>query len=513
MHRLPLSFALAAVSASLLGSRPVLAQDYVGAWDPPFQHDTASFTVPPPKNLFNGIHLALIPVGPNRGKVFAMDQEVHEHSEDQGGSWIQRWSIVDVSNPGGPTFENHVLELPDDEGDLFCSGHAWLPDGKLFVAGGSTQYLPQFFGGKLALTWDPMVSGNDSWTLLPNMIEPRWYPTVTLLGDGRVAVSAGTPTSSSHPHDDYEVFDFTTNRWTLYPGPDEVQVFDIYPRSHVLTSGDMFIAGFKEYGATYGPDSPWYGMSIMDEQRIYGTSIHIKLPGIPDVIAALGGINEQALNSVEWCTPSSPNPVMWQWRNAPPMNHARQMLNAVILPDSTILAVGGIREASTDFVRIPEVYADFAWHEQPMHETPRDYHSTALLMPDGTVLSAAGDRRRFDYQIFRPHYLLSGKERPVITSAPDELDYQNDNPQVYDIQIEPLESGVAQQVVMMRAGSVTHHNDYDQRMIVLSTVGGSSTGISFGAPKTANDAPPGYYMIFVLSDERMPSVAHWVHID
>src|SRR5262245_63299446 len=96
---------------ALLASR-ASAQQYQGAWDPPCDHDITGFDPPPPPEAFNAIHLALIPVGPNRGKVYVMDQDVHVEKGESDEVWEQRWSIIDLTPGAPPVFENHVLKLP-----------------------------------------------------------------------------------------------------------------------------------------------------------------------------------------------------------------------------------------------------------------------------------------------------------------------------------------------------------------------------------------------------------------
>jgi hypothetical protein len=493
-------------------SAPTPAQEYQGAWDPAFQHDLTGFDPPPEEGAFNAIHLALIPTGPHRGQVLAMDQDVHVEGKkgESDEVWEQRWSILDFTDGAAPTFENHALKLPDDKGDLFCCGHAWLPDGRLFVAGGSTQYLPSFTGGKMCLTFDPLVEGNDAWVLQPELNELRWYPTVTLDGEDRIIVAGGTPSSASHAHNSFEVLEPGATTWTLQPGPTN-QVFSIYPRQHLLSSGQIFVDGFLPWSVKYTANGTWTKVAKSSSYRLYGSSVLLRLPSSTDIVAILGGAAETELSSVEWCFAGAANPT--GWKPAPSMHHPRKMQNAVVLPDGSVFVVGGTFTAPHPYVIVPELYKGNQWHDQPPHTSPRDYHSTALLLPDGRVLSAAGDKRTFDYQIFRPHYLTSGAERPVITDAPTDLTYLSQSPEIRHVTLAPLASGVAASVILLRPGSVTHHCDYDQRYVVLPSGNGSATGIDFGAPATSNDAPRGYYMLFVVSSLGIPSEAAWVHIE
>ena len=73
--------------------------------------------------------------------------------------------------------------------NIFCSGHAFLPNGQLLVAGG---HITNWVGLPDAYTYNPL---NDTWTRLPNMNNGRWYPTNTTLPNGDVLVTSGTITS------------------------------------------------------------------------------------------------------------------------------------------------------------------------------------------------------------------------------------------------------------------------------------------------------------------------------
>ena len=115
-----------------------------------------------------------------------------------------------------------------------------------------------------------------------------------------------------------------------------------------------------------------------------------------------------------------------------------------------------------------------------------------------------------DYEIYVPSYIDCGGNRPTINQAPtilnyDQLSYAID----YSIQVDAVE-----EVILMRPGSTTHHFDFDQRMVKLKATVTPPNSISFDAPTITemSMAPPGYYMLFLVSDQGIPSVATWVHL-
>ncbi len=107
-------------------------------------------------------------------------------------------------------------------------------------------------------------------------------------------------------------------------------------------------------------------------------------------------------------------------------------------------------------------------------------------------------------QIWTPGYLQNGSPRPVITSAPAVITYG----QNFTIQYSGVPS--IDRVVLNRVTGSTDSNHMDQRQVVLT--GGSSAGsIAANSPPNSNIAPPGQYMLFVLSN-GVPSVAQYVSL-
>lgn len=164
--------------------------------------------------------------------------------------------------------------------------------------------------------------------------------------------------------------------------------------------------------------------------------------------------------------------------------------------DSELLLPGGVRRSTP-----------------PM--TPRDYHSTALLLRDGRVFVGAGNGRTEDYQIYSPPYLFK-PGRPIIVAAPGTITYGGGSYSVTYAFNEETEDYV-EKVVLVRPGSVTHHFDYDQRVIALKQVTtppppAMTIVFNTAAPLDRNHAPAGYYMLFVVTNTGIPSVGAWVHL-
>jgi hypothetical protein len=157
---------------------------------------------------------------------------------------------------------------------------------------------------------------------------------------------------------------------------------------------------------------------------------------------------------------------------------------------------------------IPEIYDPAAgtWTKMAAQTAPRMYHSTALLLPDGRVLSAGQSSGKYEKtgEIFSPPYLFKGA-RPVISKAPGTLSYR----QTFTVTT-PQAASISQ-VALVRATAVTHSNNFDQRY-VKCTFSTSSGTLRVTSPPDANYAPPGWYMLFLVNSTGVPSVATWVQV-
>ena len=139
---------------------------------------------------------------------------------------------------------------------------------------------------------------------------------------------------------------------------------------------------------------------------------------------------------------------------------------------------------------------------------PRGYHSTALLLPDGRVMTYGnnpGDGT-FNEQIsiYSPPYLFHGP-RPQITHVAWASSWRYGNR--YNIRTN-------QKIVsaeLIRPAAVTHQSDPNQRYVALSISGGG-TSVNLNVPSNHNIAPPGWYMLFVNNANGVPSVAKWIHL-
>jgi len=136
----------------------------------------------------------------------------------------------------------------------------------------------------------------------------------------------------------------------------------------------------------------------------------------------------------------------------------------------------------------------------------RTYHSGAMLLPDGRVLTFGGEPKgapfEMSFEVYSPSYMT--KTRPAITSTPTEVTWGTGFPVTTDA---PITSAT-----LIRPSAATHSSDSDQRSVELDLSGDTTTGATLTIPANRNLTPTGWYMLFVRSGDGTPSVASWVHV-
>jgi len=408
--------------------------------------------------------------------------------------------------------------------DLFCAGHAFLPDGRLCVAGGAPQNSMDS-----THIFDPVA---ETWTKVADMNQARWYPTVLTLSDGRILAASGTGAS------EIETYDPATNTWTLVAGATRT-FSELYPSLHLLPSGQIFYsrAGWSAadtgqtqtaYLTLTGPNSgTWTSLGQQQfPDRQEGTAV-IQIdttvtPPATRVTIIGGGVtgaqtarNPLTAETIDLTTLAPPP----AWTRTADMNFARTNVSGTLLPDGTILAVGGQRNgkwnSDPQHVLEAEIYdpATDVWTPTTPMAHPRQYHSIAVLLPDGRVLTAGGvdpspgivERDQRSMEIFSPSYLSRGT-RPTIGSAPATVAYSA------TIAIDTPDAAEIDSVVLLRPCSMTHHTDAGQRHIKLPILSRGATTVTVQGPANGNIAPPGHYMLFILDTGAVPSEARFVQV-
>jgi hypothetical protein len=431
------------------------------------------------------------------------------------GQWssAQNWPIVSVHThllPTGKVFfygysddayfwdpaTGAITAAPKAGYNTFCSGHSFLSDGRLLISGG---HISNSVGLSNASIYDPFTN---SFTALPNMNAGRWYPTNTTLANGEVLVVSGDV-------DTTQGVNMVPQVWRQGSGWRDLTgaslALPLYPFMYLAPNGKVFFAGptqVTRYLDTAG-DGAWslVGNSTFGN-RSYGSSVMYQ---DGKVLIVGGGDPPTATAEVIDLNASSP-----AWRSVAPMANRRRQTNATLLPDGKVLVTGGSSGAGWDNASAA-VYAPELW--DPTTETwttvasftkYRGYHSIALLLPDGRVLSSGGDGNP-TAEVYSPGYLFKGA-RPVISSAPTKVFYGQ------TFFIETGDAARIGTVTLLRLSSVTHSFNMDQRINRL-TFTARANGLDVSGPSNANLSPPGYYLLFILDGSGVPSVAKIVQVD
>ena len=382
--------------------------------------------------------------------------------------------------------------------DLYCSGHAFLPDGRLLVSGG---HIENRFGLNTAAIYDPYT---DSWTDVPNMNNGRWYPSSTTLANGDVLVVSGDITNNQK-NELPEIFELDQTDWRGLSSAG-VSIRN-YPRTFLAPDGRVFFATRQSlYLDTSGTGSWTNGAVKNVNSDSYGSAVMYE-PG--KILWTGGGKPPTATCEIIDLNDSVPS-----WQFADSMTLPRRQNNVTLLPDGKVLATGGSSDPGfndeSGAVLFAEMWdpSDDIWTIMASHQEYRGYHSTALLLPDGKVLNSGGDGHN-TAEVYSPPYLFAGI-RPTITSAPASISYGQ------TFLVETADTTEIDKVRILRNGSATHGQNWDQRVCSLEfaidslNVETTEAQLSVTGPASATDCPPGPYMLFVLNSSGVPSVAEMV---
>ena len=482
------------------------------------------------------IHTHLLPTGKvlfwgRRNPPGSIESANNFDSLNQRETHAFIWDPADPLAPAKPT-SNQPTDSDGNTINLFCSGHTFLEDGRLLVTGG---HLFDSQGLNTTTFYDPVAN---KWTAGPTMNNGRWYPTAITLPDGRAFVISGSfangplaPPLPNNPNKSVvNAFPqiLENGNWQNVTDFDTLPLF---PRIHVAPNGFLFMSG--SLATTYyfenlqQPGNPGTWVPIAERSAgnaEYAPSVMYDVGKVVFIGGGGGGDKGEAnlTNTVEIIDLNAQNPA---WAKVAPMNFPRRQHNATLLPDGTVFVTGGSQGAGFDNlnpnqpVRTSELFdpSNGTWTEMASEAVDRCYHSTAVLLPDGRVFSGGGGEyaptpgmsnpavnSHADAQLFSPPYLFKGP-RPVITNAPASVAYGK------TFVVETPAPGEISQVTWIRLSSVTHSFNPNQRINFLDFQPGPNQ-LTVTAPANGNVCPPGHYMLFLLNQNKVPSIAAIIQV-
>lgn len=404
--------------------------------------------------------------------------------------------------------------------NIFCAGFTHLPNGNVLVAGGNQDKDLRGLRQTHIFDWK-----SETWSRGPDMSAERWYPSLAALGTGEaVIVGGGSSTAEVYQVDNTvrRLTGFTSFAERVYPflvsRPDG-QVELVGPRRTMHT---MTTAGSGALTATRTRDGIWrdYGSFAT-----YGVGL--------TMVAGGGDITEGGRTHVPTRTANVVNTLngsTTRWTN--PMATGRRQFNLTVLADGSVLATGGQSSSVDGLVDLDNAVfaaerwdpATGAWTTLAPAARVRQYHSSATLLPDGRVLTGGGGicgicvtkgylERNIEY-FTPPHLFRSGgggepAARPVVDSAPASVAVGQ------SFTISSAQAPNVRKVGLVGLGAATHGVDQGQRYVPLSFSYNPAAGgtLSVTAPASGNVAPPGYYMMFVVDDRGVPSVASMIKVE
>jgi galactose oxidase len=443
--------------------------------------------------------------------------------------------ILDLDTQKSRLIENGPLQEDDLTVNLFCAGHTFQPDGTLLIFGG---HVLDGFGEDQACVYDYQ---EEKFTPLPMMAAGRWYPSVITLSDGRGLVVSGSSQDVVNPVINLvpQIWDAHSSTWGKVQTP-AANIFSLYPRLYHVPDGRIFMAGplatsrFLDLNAHDG-----YGEWSSDEkspcrkakQREYAASAMYD-SGKIIYVSGGGGDDEFPTKMAEIIDLNVPKDETPKWQRTSDIAHGRRHSFATTLPDGTVLVTGGTEGKGfndlSKAVHEPELWDPApdpqTWTTMAPEDEDRGYHHTALLLPDGRVLSAGGGEwdpdnkkipndskyTKITAQIFSPPYLCKGKQRPTVSTPQALIERGIEYDQKFTVTVgEHDEIG---KVSWTRLGSVTHSHNMNQSFQFLNFTT-SGREVTIDAPKNRFMAPPGHYLLFLISKEGVPAVAPIIRLN
>ncbi|ATL30550.1 kelch motif-containing protein [Streptomyces formicae] len=386
-----------------------------------------------------------------------------------------------------------------------------------------------FQGIKAAYEFDPKA---EKYIPVDPMDKARWYPTLVGLEDGKVLAVSGLDDVGVIDPGDNEIYDPKTKQWS--DGPK--RYFPTYPALFLTKGGKLF---YPASNAGYGPadkgrEPGLWDLETNEFEKVPGledldqteTSASVLLPPAQDqkvMIMGGGGVgeSEKATRRTAVIDLKEDNP---SFKTGPELPQGTRYLNSVLMPDDSVFTSNGsadYRGRSGSNILKAQFYdpRTNAFREAASPKVGRNYHSEALLLPDGRVATFGSDPLYDNEQntklghfeqrmeIFTPPALhRGGKDRPVLGEGPEQLPadgratFRTDHP-------ENIASAR-----LMRPSAVTHTTDVEQRSIALD-VGKGKGAVTVDVPRDdAALVPPGWYMLFVTDKDGVSSEAKWIHV-
>ncbi len=424
--------------------------------------------------------------------------------------------IWDYSTPGGsympPTNQPADLTGDTSTSNMWSAEHALLntPEGLVLIHGGLSP--------NRSFTFDPSTL---TWVQVNNTAHNRFYSTTLVIGDGRALTLFGSASKS------IEAYTHGAGWAPPIAMPVPMHHHKYYPWTYLLPDGRLFIAGPHvptqrfDWMAPAGVES--FG-TIAGRSRSSGGErgssalLILRPPDYKPIVYIIGGnppteMGYDPLLVQKTAEQIDLSAAMPAWTALPDLNVPRpQQFTATLLPDGRVFIAGGVTGgADGGPCQIFDPRNPGAgWALGPNMKFVRTYHSSFLLLQDGSILGGGAPPDADPPAVYTAHERFFPDYfdmlRPTITGAPATINYGANftvnTPTPPDIT----------EVVLLRPGAVTHGFNMSQRGIEFVIAGTGAGTLDVESPPNANLAPPGWYLLFILDSNRVPSEGRWIRL-
>lgn len=505
-------------------------------------------------------------------KIYIIDKTENNAAQINGHpAWASEWSVS--------TRQTRAMDIVTNS---FCAGGTVLGNGTWLNVGGNQAVT---YGGETALSQigappygdsdggrsvrllNPCDDGTCNWAMDQPLSSRRWYPTLETLEDGSAIILGGcqwggfvNDAAQSNP-----TYEFYPSR-----GPPVVSSIlqntlpaNLFPLAWLLPSGRLFIqSNWKSSLLDYKQNQETPLVDMIDAVRVYPASAGVALLPLSSqdnykaTIMFCGGSN---VSSVQWgqvwdlphypasssCVMISPDDPSPQYMETDPLPEGRTMGNLILLPDGRVFCLNGAKTGVAGYgnttyaigqsfadqpnlspiIYDPSAPAGTRWKRDGLKAStiPRMYHSSAVLLPDGSVFVSGSNPNSdinmtttypTEYRIeqFYPSYY--NQRRPEIQNPPSQLGYGGPyfeiSLSVADLFGNKTTNIQTAKVVVLRSGFSTHTMNMGQRAVLLDhsyTISSNGTAKLYVSQLPPNPAimPPGPAYLFLVVN-GVPSI-------
>ncbi|WXC54321.1 hypothetical protein SNK03_000323 [Fusarium graminearum] len=489
------------------------------------------YTAPQPSSLGAWgptVNFPVIPVAgtvdPKTGKVLIWSSWARD-TMDGGPGGLTLTSMWDPAT--GLVAERDVTETNHD---MFCPGISLDGNGQLVVTGGNNAERTSLF--------DPV---KQAWIPGPDMKVARGYHASATTSTGKVFTIGGSWSGGEY-FKNGEVYDPKKKTWTLLNKADVQKMLTADTQGLFRSDNHAWLFGWKK-GTVFqaGPSQAmnWYYTDGKDgnvktagkRQSDRGVAPDamcgnaIMFDAVKGKILTNGGTpnyqDSDATADAHIITINNPGNKADVSYASEGLYHARVFHSSVVLPNGNVFITGGqeyaIPFADSMPVLEPEMYLpdEDRFVLMKPNNIVRTYHSIALLLPDGRVFNGGGglcggcDTNHFDAQLYTPPYLYDSKGRLAT------------RPKIASVSVSTVKvggtvtvqtSGAVVRASLVRYGTATHTVNSDQRRVPLTLSNAGKNSYSFQVPSDPGVALPGYWMLFVMDKNGVPSVASTIKV-